>query len=648
MEETDQKTDESEQPEQAQTNQIESTEQLQQDTENAAPKLSKKDEKLKNATAPSSAGMVVSGHSHRKRNIIIAAITLVTLIGGSAAAYYATRPSVQPNTVKQPVATQTPKPEPTVEVTGYTLLDEPKKVDSLHFFSDLKYFGEDCNGIPSAKNCPPLFGEADISYYEVGKTPDNKALLTVKSANKFSENSFWYLAQEVDDNKYEILAVPSSMNLYGGDLLATYKQFRKNLADNVTLNTTDEIPELQFPLTIEVGGVSFKKPQYSEGGIKDRYGYFVDDLKYIRNSFGATVSANALTKLGTDKNATIYRVLAEDKTNYKIYEIHGLVKPSFVVSYESADPLADYINKPKITWTKGEKIKSGYFSGIFGCGYAYGYVSLKNISDSDLTKVGTDVNGRALYQVSTSTPIFKEIYKTDYNKGVGVYDNKALKNLTETEFQNQHALIVTKTTDGEYVLHLRDDMFQYGGCGKPVVYLYPRNATDVSVQVGANVTVSEPQYHRDGWQKVHAEPNGQLTYRGQNYPYLFWEGTGFGPYPNITNQGVVVARSQAAPTIKSQLKQQGLNAKETADFLEFWQPRLPDTRFVRLTWLNTQQMNQLAPLAISPKPDTTIRVFLDFQGLDAPAKLQPQQFSAPARNGFTVVEWGGLLNGELR
>ena len=57
-------------------------------------------------------------------------------------------------------------------------------------------------------------------------------------------------------------------------------------------------------------------------------------------------------------------------------------------------------------------------------------------------------------------------------------------------------------------------------------------------------------------------------------------------------------------------------------------------------------MNDLAPLSISPKPDTVKRVFLDFAGQNTPATdLAPQQLKGFMRTGFTVVEWGGLLLG---
>ena len=48
-----------------------------------------------------------------------------------------------------------------------------------------------------------------------------------------------------------------------------------------------------------------------------------------------------------------------------------------------------------------------------------------------------------------------------------------------------------------------------------------------------------------------------------------------------------------------------------------------------------------ARLEIEPAPDSLIRVFMAWKALEAPVEIQAQILSAPARTGFTVVEWGG-------
>ena len=97
------------------------------------------------------------------------------------------------------------------------------------------------------------------------------------------------------------------------------------------------------------------------------------------------------------------------------------------------------------------------------------------------------------------------------------------------------------------------------------------------------------------------------------------------------------------PTLKSQLLALGLKTTESQDFLDFWLDKFPNTPYLRLTWLGTADLERLAPIATSPKTDTRIRIFLEFEGLNQPTTLKPQTLSAPTRHGFTLVEWGGLL-----
>ena len=71
---------------------------------------------------------------------------------------------------------------------------------------------------------------------------------------------------------------------------------------------------------------------------------------------------------------------------------------------------------------------------------------------------------------------------------------------------------------------------------------------------------------------------------------------------------------------------------------------MPIVPYIRVTWLTTGQIDALAPLYISPRPETVARVFLDFAGQNtAETDLAPQKLGGFTREGFTVVEWGGLL-----
>ena len=48
-----------------------------------------------------------------------------------------------------------------------------------------------------------------------------------------------------------------------------------------------------------------------------------------------------------------------------------------------------------------------------------------------------------------------------------------------------------------------------------------------------------------------------------------------------------------------------------------------------------------AKLDIAPTPDSVLRVFMAWKPLSRLQTIEPQTFTPFARDGFTVVEWGG-------
>lgn len=299
---------------------------------------------------------------------------------------------------------------------------------------------------------------------------------------------------------------------------------------------------------------------------------------------------------------------------------------------------ADFVNDdevPQITWSSGEKNSSRYTAeGYVKCGLIASNNEVVNISNisTKLSEIGKTKDNDKVYTVAATDPVMQvayENYKIGRNKNVDGIET----------FAKKKPIFIWKTGLGDYVIFTGRDFAGLVECGKPVIYLYPETTTQVSVKVGAEITKSEPLYN-GGWNVI-AEPSGKLNLAGKIYDYLYWEGQGQ-EYPQI-REGVVVKRSEVTSTIKRELGELGLNDKEIADFLDFWLPKMPDTSYVRLSWLGTAQMNKLAPLSVSPAPTTLIRVFLDFEGLDQPIALPAQKLSAVERTGFTVVEWGGLL-----
>ena len=178
-----------------------------------------------------------------------------------------------------------------------------------------------------------------------------------------------------------------------------------------------------------------------------------------------------------------------------------------------------------------------------------------------------------------------------------------------------------------------------GKAYKPVIYLYPKEETEVSVKLDLNgrLTCTYPEY-KNGW-KVTATPDGTLTdVNGQIYNYLYWEGETNANYD--LSKGFCVRGKDTAKFLEDALEKLGLNRKESNEFIVYWLPLMQDNPYNIISF-QTDIYTDAAKLNINPSPDTLIRVFMTYQSADKYVYLPEQQLTAPDRNGFTVVEWGG-------
>ncbi|MBO7560519.1 hypothetical protein J6T21_00550, partial [Candidatus Saccharibacteria bacterium] len=177
---------------------------------------------------------------------------------------------------------------------------------------------------------------------------------------------------------------------------------------------------------------------------------------------------------------------------------------------------------------------------------------------------------------------------------------------------------------------------------KPIVYLYPEAETEVSVKLGfpENLTVSYPRYE-DGW-KVVAKPNGELRdlKTGRSLYALYYESK-INAETSISDSGFVVKGTDTASFLEEKLAILGLSEREAEEFIVFWLPVLEANEYNYIRFENAEFVNENMPLAVSPAPDSVIRVWMSYKGLDAPIEVTEQKLETPARDGFTVVEWGG-------
>jgi len=303
-----------------------------------------------------------------------------------------------------------------------------------------------------------------------------------------------------------------------------------------------------------------------------------------------------------------------------------------------------------------------------------------NLDDTDLDKIGS-VNSVSLYKLKDNNhPLYSLAYsnKLDYyNQNAGINPdewtqvNPGVKKPTLEEYVAENPLLFIKDFWGRWVALGEFDIKLPGGCGKPVIYLYPNKPTNVSVKFNVPIqfTTDIPTYG-DFW-NVNAYPDGTLVNLKANltdcdkiddkqkgseyakqacfnnkYPYLYWSGNiDSNPYPEIKD-GWIVKKSDLSSFLKNKLTEIGLNKNERKDFLDYWVPELlaKNGNYYRISFLQTNELNLLFPMTVNPAPTTVFRVFLDYDALtNKPDKSpNPETLDKLIRNGFTLVEWGGI------
>lgn len=492
----------------------------------------------------------------------------------------------------------------------------------------------------------------EYQYFQLGKHGDNTIILALLPAVDMNGPAMMFF-EKTPSGDYIFMQKMSTYSIYYGSgyysidyqppvLGDSYAGYALSSAKVKSTNTTTFYEGITGPQTLNYQGLKLEQ-------------YYL----YIADLF-----SNYLNQKGNVENASVKKIASLNEGDLYVYEqasrslesqdaqLHGIT--FYIKKYVLRTPSGFYTEytldngfvpeeyiPALITWNDGSANK--YFfdpaAGLAGCANPGSYAITKDDISSKIKPTGTTKSKETIYEFKDiNEPILQYFYQYWGGKE---YESSEPQPVSLQTWYQDHAVIVHKNNLGEFEILLNEKYGMTEGCGKPVIYLYPTQTMPVSVKVGASVTVSEPQY-RNGW-SVEAHPDGSLKNAdGKIYPYLFWEGIGNGIYPTI-NKGFVVKRENIENTLKSHLAMQGLTQKEANDFMDFWLLKMPKTPYIRLTWLSTQEVNEMAPLVIWPKPETTMRIFLDFEGLEKNISLPSQSLTAIPRKGFTVVEWGGIL-----
>ena len=173
---------------------------------------------------------------------------------------------------------------------------------------------------------------------------------------------------------------------------------------------------------------------------------------------------------------------------------------------------------------------------------------------------------------------------------------------------------------------------------KPIIYVYPEEDMNLTIKLGnkASLLYTYPKYN-DGW-NVHVTRDGNIyDYNTKrNYYGLYWEG--IDNYELDMSEGFVVKGSETIKFLEEKLAILGLNDYEINEFIIYWIDKLENNNY---NFISFRESKDMMPLLISKKPDTLIRVMMDYKPLDKKINVKEPKLTKVTRKGFTVVEWGG-------
>lgn len=429
---------------------------------------------------------------------------------------------------------------------------------------------------------------------------------------------------------------------------------------NISTDSTYTIPLLSYPTEIK-GQNQNQKLIYK---INDDYNIYAnphEDTAELNSNYLTEVFESPYGKIYTTNSA--YAPQYPDSDNNYSYtnniENNGTKDCSQITCFNTNNfflfrPDGTYLELQSkrpyeledITWDTSKPNGYYYANTIINCTHVgVDVVSVAyNISTDELIPIGKTNDKNLVYTFKNSQhPILKNFYNSYSNSYTKWYEYMAEKPVKKTyeEYIQSVPIFFIKDEWNRLIRYTNSAYLEPSVC-EPIIYLYPQSKQQVNIKVNIpnQFTQSWPSY-KNGWD-VTAFPDGVIYQNGQQYPYLFWEAFG---YPrDLPKEGFIVKQSEIANTLALKLRQRGLNEKETHDFLAAWTPKLAQSPYYLMSFIPQKELDRNIPLAVSPTPDTSIRVYVEFIPINKPINIRSQQREKPPkRNGFTLVEWGGIL-----
>ncbi len=173
---------------------------------------------------------------------------------------------------------------------------------------------------------------------------------------------------------------------------------------------------------------------------------------------------------------------------------------------------------------------------------------------------------------------------------------------------------------------------------KPNIYLYPESPQVITVafKYPWQLTTVIPDYVNQ-W-KVLVEPKGTID---DTYGFLFYEATvGKGFFQKT--EGWQLPIGNRDKSFDELLDLYKFNEQEKEDFIEFWTEKLDETTEYLIYPQETKIIDAVMPVDVTPVPASAYRIWFYFIPDDGTLILEPESVEEIDRQGFTLVEWGGM------
>ncbi len=380
----------------------------------------------------------------------------------------------------------------------------------------------------------------------------------------------------------------------------------------------------------------------------------------LKRILSVLILVNSFAIFGQDKNTFEDIKLTPSQLLYKSLEkyeknpiilINGVVSDN--VNLSNIDPKnilkIEIFKDDEAIKLYGEVAKNGVIVITLKHGVKLSSTKKRHPKNEKRVKItGTIYNSKekSLSGVVISNLNEKEAFYSDLN---GEYSLSAYKNdllVYSLEGYDSRKTTVDKAGKVNIILGGIDNRIKMGDITikKPIIYLYPTQKTDIKIDLEfkGKLLTSFPKYDNN-W-SVTAYPDGRIFDNKTNrfYSSLFWDGM-----QNFTKEhynylsGFVVSKNDLTNFLIEKLENIGLNNYETNEFIQYWLPILEqnETNFIHF-YVNADY-DIISKNNVFPKPDTSIRIFMEFYALDKSIEISEQRFSKTERKGFTLVEWGG-------